>query len=74
MNTAKESSVQVRGIVRVAVAGSDETGVDTCAVAIPDVPPEAGNRLTCCDVDELAFDDDGDTGLVFADVGADVFA
>ena len=74
LDAAKESSVQVGSVSRVAVTGSDEARVDARAVAVPDVPPEIGNRFTGGYVNELAFDNDGHTGLVFADVAADVFA
>lgn len=74
LDTTKEGRVEIGGIVSVAIACCDEAGVYAGAVAVPDVPPKIGDRFAGCNVDELSFDDDGYAGLVFRNVGADVFA
>jgi hypothetical protein len=74
LDTAEESLVDVGLIGGVAVAGSDDTGVNTGRVAVPHLEVDVRDRLAGIDVDDLVVDDGVDTSLVLSDVAADVLA
>jgi hypothetical protein len=63
LNASKEGSIEVRGIIRVAIASCNKTRVDSSRIAVPDIPPEALNRLTSFNIKELALDNDRNTRL-----------
>lgn len=74
LDTPQERGVEVGSVISVTVSVCDQAGVDASGVAVPDVPPEIGDRFAGCYVHELPIEDDGDSGLGFANVGANVLA
>lgn len=74
LETTESHVVKVGDIVAISVAVILHTRVDTGGVAVPDVPPELGDRLAGVDVDELSVHVVHNTGLVIDDVLAVVLA
>ena len=74
LNTTKESVVQVRGIIAVAVAVGHDTRVNTGGVAVPDLEECLGHRLAGIDVDDLDVERERHTLAVFSDIFPDKLA
>lgn len=71
LDAAEEGSVEVGGVVFVAISAGDDSGVDPGTVAIPDVPIEVGEGLASFDIDKLAVDDDRDAKLSISEILTD---
>lgn len=69
-----ESLVQIRGVVRVAVAVCHDARVYAGAVAVPDLEESFWHRLACVDVDDLDVEGQGNTLFIISDVFADKLA
>lgn len=52
-DSTQECCVQVGQIIRVAIAGSRDAGVDACGIAVPKVHVDSRNGLASASVDEL---------------------
>lgn len=74
LQAAQESRINIRSIILVSVARTDNSTVDTSGVAMSDIPTKTRNRITSVDVDGLAINDDVHAFLVLTNVLADIFA
>ena len=73
-NSTQESGVQVGQIVRVAIARSCDTRVDTRSVTVPEIHIDRRNGLAGASVDELDVKVERDTLLAVRDVAANQLA
>ena len=71
LNAAQERLVEVRGVVAIAVHRALNARVHTGGVAVPHIPVQILDWLAGVDVDELAVEDEWDSGLAIAHVGSD---
>lgn len=74
LDTTEHGVVEIGGISGVAIAASDHTTIDTCAVAVPCLEGDLRDRLTSPGVDDLDIKSQGYTRVTISDVLADVFA
>ncbi len=58
----------------ITITAGDDTGVDTCCVAVPKVDVDVGNRLASGVVDKLNIDIGVYAFLIFGDVRANIFS
>jgi hypothetical protein len=74
VDAAQEGLVKVGLIAAVTVAASNDTGVDTGGVAVPQLKINRGNGLTGVDIDDLDVEVERNTLLVLRDVLTDQLA
>lgn len=72
-NTAEESGVDIGAVRAVTVSRSDNAGVDTGGVAVPEVEVDVWNRLAGVDINDLDVDGHGHTLLRLGNVLTDEF-
>lgn len=73
-NATKESVVQVRGVIGIAVALLNNSRVNTGRVGVPDISPDPSQWLTGVDINELEVRGNRDTLLAIDQIGTHVLA
>lgn len=68
LDSSEEGVVEVRLVIRVAVAVRNDAGVDAGAVAVPDFDVHVGDGLACVDINDLVIEGDVDTWLRICNV------
>lgn len=74
LELSQECGVQVAEVGRVSITAGDNTGVDTCGIAGPDLDDRVGYWVAGGHVDDLGVEDELNTLLVLAGILTDILA